>query len=201
MTRVTPHTRRMPPRASRSEFDDDVDDEALFADVTAPLQLPAGLAQLEASGSRASGAGSRTATSGLGAAGISAGARDADAGDEMDWEEEAREDTLIPELIRHWTNERLAPDILHQRGELLQNLLERVREQVRAGGASVRLCADTSAGRACPAAACGPGGERGRALSDHIGADGGRAGPVYHSVLYSDAPGQGLWAARAGPAR
>src|SRR6266481_30569 len=115
----------MPPRASRSEFDDDVDDEALFRDVTAPLQLPAQLVHLEASGSRASGAESRTAPSGLGAAGISAGARDADAGDEMEWEEEEREDTLIPELIRHWTNERLAPDILNQRGELIQNLLER----------------------------------------------------------------------------
>ncbi|KAF8512973.1 GINS complex Sld5 component [Gautieria morchelliformis] len=46
----------------------------------------------------------------------------------MDWEEE-RQDTLIPELIRYWTNERLAPDILDQRGEFIQRVLERVREQ------------------------------------------------------------------------
>ncbi|KAF8530065.1 GINS complex Sld5 component [Hysterangium stoloniferum] len=47
----------------------------------------------------------------------------------MDWEEEERQDTLVPELIRHWTNERLAPDILDQRGELLQKVLDRIREQ------------------------------------------------------------------------
>ncbi|KIJ47904.1 hypothetical protein M422DRAFT_163302 [Sphaerobolus stellatus SS14] len=47
----------------------------------------------------------------------------------MDWEEEDRQDPIISDLIRIWTNERLAPDILDQKGELIQKVLDRVREQ------------------------------------------------------------------------
>ena len=81
--------------------------------------------------------------------------QDADAGDEMDWEEEECEDILIPELIQHWMNEWLAPDILNQFGELL----ECIREQVHVVRVFVLLCAGRSKDRTCPTAACRPRGK------------------------------------------
>jgi hypothetical protein len=53
-----------------------------------------------------------------------------DAMEEMDWEEENRQDTLIMDLLRIWTNERLAPDILDQQGEVIGQILSRIRQQV-----------------------------------------------------------------------
>ena len=73
----------------------------------------------------------------------------------MDWAEGECEDMLIPELIQHWTNEQLAPNILNQCGELL----ECIREQVHMVRVFVLLCAGRSKGRTCPTAAYGPGGE------------------------------------------
>jgi len=62
----------------------------------------------------------------------------------MEWEAEedeaARRGHAGAELIRHWTNERLAPDILHQQGALVQRLLERVRTGVCAVDGHVGLC-------------------------------------------------------------
>ncbi|KAF8582930.1 Sld5-domain-containing protein [Ramaria rubella] len=101
-------------------FEEDEGD--IFGDLN-PFVLPAHLAHLgeggSGSGSRSAGPGEETAViHGFADAGVQ----------EMDWEEE-RQDNLVPELIRHWMNERLAPDILDQRGELIQRVLERVREQ------------------------------------------------------------------------
>lgn len=108
----------MPPHADPSGIDDD----DLFGGLD-PFRMPP---HLESGGNTASGSGSRTGIHGFGTSG------DAGFVDEMDLDDEERQDTLIPELIRHWTNERLAPDILDQRGELIQRVLERVREQVGA---------------------------------------------------------------------
>lgn len=88
-----------------------LDDDDLFGDVRA-TEVPARFSS-SAEGSR-----------------VLPAATSAPALEEMDWDEENRQDPLIVELIRTWTNERLAPDILDQRGELLQKILDRIREQV-----------------------------------------------------------------------
>lgn len=100
-----------------SGFNGNPDDD-LFGGLE-PFELP----HLESGGNTASGSGSRTLIDGLEVPGDAEFVK-------MDWDNEERQDMLIPELIRHWTNERLAPDILDQRGELVQKVLERVREQV-----------------------------------------------------------------------
>ena len=120
----------MPPRPSRADtsgLNDTFGDEDLFAGLE-PFRLPA---NLEPTGNVASGSGSHTVMDReFGAAGTS------DMGDagfvmeEMDLDRGDRKDTLIPDLIRLWTNERLAPDILDQRGELIQRVLVRIQEQV-----------------------------------------------------------------------
>lgn len=40
------------------------------------------------------------------------------------------EETPLQQLIRHWMNERHAPDILPNEGELLAGLLDHIRSQV-----------------------------------------------------------------------
>ena len=42
-------------------------------------------------------------------------------------------DTPLEQLMRHWTNERHAPDILPAQEDLLANLLDHLRRQVRCG--------------------------------------------------------------------
>lgn len=119
----------MPPRPARvdpTSLDDSFNDDDLFGGLE-PFRLPP---NLEAGRNVASGSGSRGALDTVGIPGISNEVDASFVEDEMSWEEEERQDTLIPELIRHWTNERLAPDILDQRGELLQRVLARIREQV-----------------------------------------------------------------------
>jgi hypothetical protein len=121
----TCHTHITMPSHTSGYEDNFDDDDDLFGGLE-PFKLPP---HLELGGNIASSSGSRAAIDGFGTVGIS-GTGDGDLVDEMEWEEEERQDTLIPELIRYWTNERLAPDILDQRGELIQRVLERVREQV-----------------------------------------------------------------------
>jgi len=41
-------------------------------------------------------------------------------------------DTLFQQLVRHWLNERHAPDILPVQAEVLGALLDHIRRQVRA---------------------------------------------------------------------
>jgi len=41
------------------------------------------------------------------------------------------EETPLQQLIRHWMNERHAPDILPAQEELLSSLLDHIRRQVR----------------------------------------------------------------------
>jgi len=43
---------------------------------------------------------------------------------------EEEEETPLQQLIRHWMNERHAPDILSNEGELLAGLLDHIRSQV-----------------------------------------------------------------------
>jgi len=43
---------------------------------------------------------------------------------------EEEEETPLQQLIRHWMNERHAPDILQNEGELLAGLLDHIRSQV-----------------------------------------------------------------------
>jgi hypothetical protein len=148
-----------PPRADPTGLDNNFDHDDLFGGLE-PIRLPP---NLETGRNVASGSGSRGAMDAFGAAGIS-GAGNAGIVEEMDWEEDERQDTLIPELIQHWTNERLAPDILDQRGELLQRVLARIREQV--GGVTcfflfhdMKDCC--TKGRASPAITWGSRCERG----------------------------------------
>jgi GINS complex subunit 4 len=44
----------------------------------------------------------------------------------------ATNETPLEQLVRHWTNERHAPDILPAQEELLTNLLDHLRRQVGA---------------------------------------------------------------------
>ena len=55
--------------------------------------------------------------------------------------EEGAEETLIQQFIRHWMNERHAPDILPVQEELLGRLLDHTRKQVS-------LCVSASRRRA-----------------------------------------------------
>lgn len=48
----------------------------------------------------------------------------------MDLEDD-QSDTHVTQLMRHWMNERFAPDLLQHCGNLLQTLLHRIREQAR----------------------------------------------------------------------
>lgn len=41
-------------------------------------------------------------------------------------------ETLFQQLVRHWLNERHAPDILPMQAEVLSALLDHIRRQVRA---------------------------------------------------------------------
>ena len=43
----------------------------------------------------------------------------------------AQPDTLFQQLVRHWLNERHAPDILPVQAEVLGALLDHIRRQVR----------------------------------------------------------------------
>lgn len=43
----------------------------------------------------------------------------------------APRETLFRQLVRHWLNERHAPDILPVQAELLGSLLDHIRRQVR----------------------------------------------------------------------
>jgi GINS complex subunit 4 len=60
-----------------------------------------------------------------------------DARDEREQERESRgwgeieEKTTLQQLLRHWTNERHAPDILPVQDMLLSGLLDHIRRQVR----------------------------------------------------------------------
>jgi GINS complex subunit 4 len=51
--------------------------------------------------------------------------------------EESTDESLLPkenmseELMRHWINERFAPEVLHHQEELLERVLSRIQQQVR----------------------------------------------------------------------
>lgn len=48
---------------------------------------------------------------------------------EMENEDEGLEETLTQALIRHWTNERFAPEVLTHQEELLERALTRIQQQ------------------------------------------------------------------------
>lgn len=39
-------------------------------------------------------------------------------------------ETLTEELLRHWSNERLAPEVLYHQEPLLESALDRIKQQV-----------------------------------------------------------------------
>lgn len=43
--------------------------------------------------------------------------------------EDDQQETHVTQLMRHWMNERLSPELLQHCGDLLQTLLDRIREQ------------------------------------------------------------------------
>ena len=58
-------------------------------------------------------------------------AEDADPGVDDPLQEEESQGTPLEQLTRHWMNERHAPDILAAQEDLLTNLLDHLRRQVR----------------------------------------------------------------------
>lgn len=52
--------------------------------------------------------------------------------------EDDQQDTHVTQLMRHWMNERLSPELLQHCGDLLQTLLDRIREQAWAPDANVK---------------------------------------------------------------
>lgn len=50
---------------------------------------------------------------------------------DLDLVDEQVEETQLQRLIRHWTNERHAPDLLPGQEDLLGSLLDHIRRQVR----------------------------------------------------------------------
>ncbi|GJJ13000.1 hypothetical protein Clacol_007249 [Clathrus columnatus] len=109
----------MPPRAKRSRTEgtnlvNNSDDEDLFD--TTPIQLPSFMTDNVPLGGSSRG---------------TAGVRGASAlrpVEPMVLEDDHNE-THVTQLMRHWMNERLSPDLLQHCGDLLQTLLDRIRDQ------------------------------------------------------------------------
>lgn len=61
---------------------------------------------------------------------------------ELDLGDDGGEETQLQRLIRHWTNERHAPDVLPGQEDLLGGLLDHIRRQVRSAACLATRCVD-----------------------------------------------------------
>ena len=111
-------------------------------------------------------------------------------------------DTLFQQLVRHWLNERHAPDILPVQAEALGALLDHIRRQVQRQCSPSPLPLSLNETFALPfadgygpGAARGPRLVRGGARADHARADRSRARQVCRALLYPHAVVQGIYLA------
>ena len=110
-------------------------------------------------------------------------------------------ETLFQQLVRHWLNERHAPDILPAQTEILGSLLDHIRRQVRRFcflpvWVAVReqiLRRRLSLDGYRSSAPWGSRLVRGRTRADHARADRGRARQVCRALLYPHAVVQGTY--------
>jgi hypothetical protein len=106
-------------------------------------------------------------------------------------------ETPLQQLIRHWMNERHAPDILPAQEELLSSLLDHIRRQVRPSLPGrfflffFCLCSFHNTVRDRPVTQGGPQLIRRRTHSDHPSPDRGRARQVRRAVIHPNAIIQG----------
>ena len=68
--------------------------------------------------------------------------------------QELAEETPFQQLIRHWMNERHAPDVLHAQEVLLGRLLDHIKKQVRCSCLSLPSAAPSSAPSPASIRAC-----------------------------------------------
>lgn len=108
---------------------------------------------------------------------------------------EEEEETPLQKLIRHWMNERHAPDILPVAETVLAGLLDHIRRQVGEIHCAIlvndRFMTWCFTVRDRPVVAVRSLVLRGRALSDYARSDRGRAGQVCCPIIPSDEAAQG----------